>query len=421
MRRKSCYFAITGLLLLLCLVGAGRQAPTAGLPALTAPHEQDLVRWEVGNFMKKWLHLARAQVWRDAPSSAETTAMIAEFFSLGDERRRLQRQQVAALAGDPARATLGIGALTEGLDDVRSRAAELQPCVEEALEAAISAAADEMGLMRRIGASRWPPVDFTFEPGGLVLVRSPRESIRRLPDSLLRPDIPLLEQERLEREAEALDPGIAALIVRVGGVATYPAQVTPDADLHGTLIIASHEWVHHYLFFHPLGRRWWDGGELTQINETVANIVGEELGDLAYEKLTGVAVHRPPWQPPTLRARNEPPPDVFDFNREMRRTRAGLEALLAAGQVDEAEAYLEKRRRLFVANGHPIRKLNTAYFAFHGTYTDSPQSLSPIEPQLRSIRAEAGSLAAFLDRVARIDAPGQLEGLARDAGWQPRQ
>ena len=69
--------------------------------------------------------------------------------------------------------------------------------------------------------------------------------------------------------------------------------------------------------------------------------------------------------------------------------------------------------------GHNIRKLNTAWFAFHGTYADGPASISPIEPQLRTVRADSADLAEFLDRVAVIDEAGELERLAREAGWRP--
>ena len=114
-----------------------------------------------------------------------------------------------------------------------------------------------------------------------------------------------------------------------------------------------------------------------------------------------------------------PAPETFDFRREMRETRLSLDSLLAEGQVEEAEAYLEQRRLLFVQNGYYIRKLNTAYFAFYGTYADNPAAVSFIEPQLRAIRRDSGSLGEFLDRVSQIAKPSQLETLARAAGWQP--
>jgi hypothetical protein len=137
------------------------------------------------------------------------------------------------------------------------------------------------------------------------------------------------------------------------------------------------------------------------------------------ELLTGEAFDRTPWQPPTIEPFEEPAEDVFDFRREMRRTRIALEELLGDSQIEEAETFLEERRLEFVANGSNIRRLNNAWFAFNGTYADSPASISPIEGQLRTIRADSAGLAEWLDRIAGITEPGELERLALEAGWAP--
>ena len=158
---------------------------------------------------------------------------------------------------------------------------------------------------------------------------------------------------------------------------------------------------------------------MQSINETVANIFGQEIGDLALERLTGERFARDPWVPPLVRERVEPEPGVFDFTREMRATRTELEQMLERGLVSEAEAFLEERRLEFVANGYHIRKLNNAWFAFNGTYADSAASISPIEGQLRAIRADSEDLAEFLNRVAGISREGELEAIALAAGWVP--
>ncbi len=65
---------------------------------------------------------------------------------------------------------------------------------------------------------------------------------------------------------------------------------------------------------------------------------------------------------------------------------------------------MEQRRRFFVAHGYYIRKLNQAYFAFHGTYRIGPAAPphDPIGPRLRKLRRESPSLAAFLRTVRGI-------------------
>ncbi|MEX2599823.1 MAG: hypothetical protein WD533_09235 [Dehalococcoidia bacterium] len=398
------------------LVGGGRGDGPSELQRATGPYQQDIVRWEISHFMDKWVHLALRPI-QGTPTEEEERQAIAEFFSLGEEERLLlaEMEQLLASSPDAAGTARDIGGALETVQDQRK---DLHPVVQEAMESAITQALEEMDVIDRIGPIRWPPVNFTFAPNGLVLVRSPRDEILRLEDMLLRSDVPLLEQIALEEQLEE-DGDTSALVIRVGGIATYPAQVMPHASLHHTLFLAAHEWLHHWMFFRPLGKQWWAGGEMTSINETVADILGEEVGDRAYELLTGRTVQREPWQPPSARPPYEPEPGVFDFTYEMRQTRMHLEALLEADRVEKAEEYLEERRRVFVAHGWNLRKLNTAWFAFYGTYAIGPGSISPIEDQLRTLRAESGSLATFLDHISSINGPGQLESIARSAGWAP--
>lgn len=410
MRRHLGITTATALLLGLIFVALGRGNQVSELHYLSAGYEQDLVRWEITHFMDKWVHRVTGP-FQDRPSREEA---VDAFFALRHDLRDARDELRHIVVSSEANAT---DAQAQVLA-IESERAGMTGTVEEALESAISGVVNDLGVSDGVGPLKWPPVDFTFEANGLVLIRSPRDRIDRLPDVLLKPDVPLLERIELESQVEANDPSLSALVVRIGGVATYPAQVTPEASLHRTLEVASHEWLHHWLFFQPLGRRIWNGGELTSINETTADIFGEEVGDLALTRLTGEVFDRAPWEPPTFRRVGEPPDDVFDFTREMRGVRLRLEEILDDGQMAQAEAFLEKRRLEFVANGFDIRKLNTAWFAFNGTYAGGPGSISPIEGQLKTIRADAGSLAEFLHRVSQIDEEGELEEMAQEAGYQ---
>lgn len=119
-----------------------------------------------------------------------------------------------------------------------------------------------------------------------------------------------------------------------------------------------------------------------------------------------------PTDPPPAPAAKPATGEAFDFRREMRATRERLDALLAAGAVEEAERYLETRRQEFVAAGYPLRKLNQAYFAFHGSYAESPAGSSPIAGQVRRLRERSGSLGAFLRTIAQVNGPEELARLA---------
>ena len=146
---------------------------------------------------------------------------------------------------------------------------------------------------------------------------------------------------------------------------------------------------------------------MSSLNETVADMVGQEVGALAYARLTGEAMPvRSPGEPP------EPcPQEQFCFQQEMHQTRLHVDELLAQGKVEEAEAYMEQRRLLFVANGYYIRKLNQAYFAFHGTYADSPASVSPIYQQLLEVRQASLSLGAFVHAVQSVSTYDEFTAL----------
>ena len=410
--------ALFSALLLFIVAGGGLTVPFTGSGVESQRHS--ILLWEFQHFMDKWWH--RSVTWLPGltRNREEQLADVEEFFILGEEVRRLQGtlERAVALAGSGSPESASPEDIQHQVNEVLDRREGLRPRVEETLEAEVSATLEEMGIIRKVGPLRWPPVDFTFDPGPLVLATSPFEEIRRLTDVLLKSGIPVLEQERLEGEVEE-DKGVSALIVRAGGIATYPASVTLNGSLHTTLFLASHEWLHHHLVFSPLGRRWWEGGAIQSINETVANIAGEEIGDATLTRLTGQVIELPPYEPPSLEPDVAPESGVFDFRREMRETRLQLDELLAGGEVTGAGVYLEERRLLFVENGYYIRKLNQAYFAFQGTYADNPASVSLIEPQLRAVRAASADLATFLKQVSGITTAEELEAMAREAGWEP--
>jgi hypothetical protein len=100
----------------------------------------------------------------------------------------------------------------------------------------------------------------------------------------------------------------------------------------------------------------------------------------------------------------------------MRRTRLQVDELLAAGKVEEAEAYMEARRQIFLHNGYPLRKLNQAYFAFHGSYATGAASTDPIGPKLQQLRRLTPDLATFVAAVRGIAQPTDLDQVLSE--WQ---
>jgi len=96
----------------------------------------------------------------------------------------------------------------------------------------------------------------------------------------------------------------------------------------------------------------------------------------------------------------------------MHETRVKADELLAEGRIEEAEAYMEARRQVFLQNGYLIRKLNQAYFAFHGAYADVPGGAAgedPVGPAVRELRAQSDSLADFVKTIAWMWSFDQLQ------------
>ncbi len=372
----------------------------------------DLVAWEASNFLGKWVHKVQYLMPWNRLSEAERLDMVGEYFRLGEEAASL-RARLSQAAADERQRGGSVKRLEDELARVGSLREALREDVEETMESAISAVVSEAGL-GSTGGFLFPPVDIRLGAPPALLVTSPRDRIHRTHDVLLDAETSLEERERVEADLlEGYD--LSALVIRIGGVATYPASIPDDRSLHSTLRTAAHEWLHHYFFFKPLGRNMFESDDMQRLNETAADVAGREIGDRAYRKL-GRTIERD-------RYGHTPPHDVepeFDFGAEMRETRRRVDDLLAEGRVEEAEAYMEERRRLFVENGIYLRKLNQAYFAFHGTYAESPSSVSPIGDQLRSFFDLSPDLGSFIREVSRASTYDDfLDRLARLEAGQP--
>ena len=209
----------------------------------------------------------------------------------------------------------------------------------------------------------------------------------------------LSEREAVEYRILRED-NLSALVEDIGGLATYPASVANGHPMRWTVQASAHEWLHHYFFFKPLGRHMFDNDDMFQLNETIANIVGKEIGDRAFDAIERDLSMEKQTSTGAVSNGGEPPP--FDFATEMRETRLTVDEMLAEGRIEEAEEYMEERRQLFVENGYPIRKLNQAYFAFYGTYADLPASVSPMGDQVKRFRELVPDLGEFILTVSEI-------------------
>lgn len=301
------------------------------------------------------------------------------------------------------------------LQRIQERQNELAPLAEGVLQAQVAQVAAEDGLTT-LGQ---PIPDVLFRTTSVpdALIVSPRAHIQEDENISIEPGLPVEEQTTLENNVERnLD--VSALVVPVGGVGVYPTMIMRTTDLSWLASTISHEWTHNYLTLRPLGLLYEQTPELRTMNETTADIVGNEIGSEVMRRFYGrtpqasLSVAALAAFPRVVPQPNQTQAPPFDFRAEMHATRVAVDAMLASGKIAEAESYMEQRRQLFVQNGYFIRRLNQAYFAFYGAYADVPGGAAgedPVGPAVRALRAQSPSLAAFVNRIAWMTSFQQLQ------------
>ena len=300
-------------------------------------------------------------------------------------------------------------------DELIAKQNSLAPFAESALQSQLSEALAQLGLT--MAGQPMPPTLYHVSSTPLALIVAPRDHIHQIANISVLPTLTLDEQIKLEDEvAQSLD--VSTLVVGIGGVGVYPTMVTETTDLRWMLETIAHEWTHNYLNVRPLGLNYSTTHELRTMNETTASIVGNEVGNLVlqnyYPEMLAsstsrgqISVDQSVLSSDRL---DDPPP--FDFRAEMHETRVTADEMLAQGKIAEAEAYMETRRQLFWDNGYLLRKLNQAYFAFHGAYADTPGGAAgedPVGPAVRALREQSASLEDFINTIAWMTSFEQLQ------------
>ncbi len=351
------------LVLLPWVFGPAEPAPSARILQATGPVSLPLLNWETHNLGERAPRLL-AGLFESAGASPGDVETARAF-----------------LAAYPA-ARAGPGSSAES-------------AIERLVADAYRAAGAERPLPL-LGERLFPPVLVALAPPPNVLVVSPRDALVVVQSVVL--DDTLTESNRAALERSADSTGVSSLVTPIGGLATYPSMVPDTQAPRDVLSSVAHEWLHQYLVFFPLGSAYFGSQEAREINETTADLVGREIGDEVADRL-GLP-------PGAARSATEDP----GFRQFMRTTRLEVERLLQAGQVVQAEGYMERRRQELAGLGYRIRKLNQAYFAFYGSYGDSAAASprSPVPALLRRLRDESPSLGAFLDRIQTVTTVSQL-------------
>jgi len=383
---KKTVLTLGVILLMLGLGGTGCTTTPdfdQNLRAIVKPYDFSTIAWEI-----KTVHFAVVKQIRV-------------------RRAQIQAINQGSLSGD-------LASLKEELAELEEQELANQDKVERILEKQIKAVLAEQGIFNPLDSYlrikiNLPPLNFRLEKPPHLLVVSPRDRIESIREITLKQDISLEEMTTIENEVDKL--GVSSLVVELGGLgATYPSFVTNEASLSFTIDTACEEWLHQYLFFRPLGLLYAldltglaPNYEIATINETVASMASKEIGALVYEKYHS--------QYPKTPQPSQEEESGFYFNRQMRDTRRQVDHYLAQGEIELAEDFMEQERQYLAANGYYIRKLNQAYFAFYGTYADSPTSISPIGTEVEKLREQSASLKDFLNRAATITSRQHLQDM----------
>jgi len=392
------------IVLVLCILPPSDQAPKPTVwDEIAGPYVFSISEWEFGNFFDKWGYSFEQFFIPKKLSEQESVKRVEDYLSLAQNESSLEDTINRDKAeGNGSQADLK--SLEAQLAQLTRQEHSLQDQVEAIVEGQISSVLTDAGLAKTIDFIGkvnilFPPVDFEFQQEPNVLIVSPRDKIELATTFLLIPDLSLEQIVDMENKVQGID--MSGLVERVGGVATYPSIIPQDISLQYLLSTVAHEWLHHYFYFHPLGRNYWANYDMTSINETAADIGGNEIGQLVYRRYYA----QPVSQAASPAGASQP---AFDFNKEMRQIRLTVDQLLAQGQVEEAEKYMEQMREYLARNGYYIRKLNQAYFAFYGTYSDMPGSVSPIGGYLEELRQGSPSLGDFIKTVSGISSYEEL-------------
>ena len=391
-KRKLCFVAI-GILVLLSTRIDEYHFTQSDYAA--GSHSFSIVQWELRHLPLKWTHLLWELYPGNKPVDFERNSIVHEYLST-----TLQLQKEQDNLADAVTTTPLIDSASKNYIDLKNKEVvrlsrkreELRGRAEEAIESAVSRAANNHGLGFTFGILL-PPTDFRLGDPPHLLIISRRDKIVMSDSKLINPNLKWSERAEIENRAELYE-NTSALVDDLAGLGTYPAIVSDKDSLRQIMRTAAHEWLHNYWIMKPLGRNMWNSQNMQILNETAADLVGNELGDEAFTILGNDIENA--YKYDTFSSSN---PHLFTILRE---TRINVEEMLKNGNIEEAEKYMRKQLWNLKLGGYNIRKLNQAYFAFRGNYAEGPASISPIGSDLRELRDYYSTLGEFIESVSKI-------------------
>ena len=312
LRLKWLIIIVIGIFFFLFINDVPKISP---VEKLVIDHKYNLVLWELNNFPQKWLFKIKQFF------SVDESVLDTSIYNLCDYPQNEKDSNVISY-------------------------------YEETLESLVTS------ILVKEGFSIWgdfifPPVDTKLGSAPNLLVISPRDRIERIEEILLKPSISLSTIEHIENTL-LLEQNLSAVVIELGGIATYPSSIAEMDTLEDILITVSHEWIHHYLFFHPLGQSIYKDSQMTTLNESIAVILGNEIGRKVWEEIklnnNCILIDRLNNQEEDIVKY-----DSFNFNMVMQETREKVDEYLQHDEIKMAENYMISHRGLLRRAGSACR------------------------------------------------------------------
>jgi len=381
----------------------------SSLDNLTGLDKFNFVSWEISALLERFSSATMGlEHFIDDEKQSEIVLTYLNQIAVVEELER----ELMELNSDPSKAkdSLEILSVQEELERETKRMHDYARIAESILQNQTERSLLEMGF--GVGGQIFPPVLFKITDLPLNLIISPRDQISTIKSVNLKPGMDSLQKDALE-ETILEQYGLSALVEEVGGVGAYPTMVMRSRSISWLTEVVAHEWFHNYLTFYPLGIRYFENNTMKTINETTANLAGKEVGRKTmlrfYPEYVGLPIFQ--FRKP-LTVSREGLVQSFNYRQAMRETRQRVDYLLSIGRIEQAESYMESRRAYFWEHGYQIRKINQAYFAFHGAYNDTAGGGAagddPIGPAIQQLRIDNLNLKAFIDEIKQIRSVEEL-------------
>lgn len=405
--RISTYAILAFILLIMSFSNAHLNDIQDRIHILVVDHAFDFFTWTAN---ATWIKLNQSAI--NAPhyfNPQEQHQIVRESLQVARDIETTS-QEIDLIYSNPSvkDAVAASESLRRELEIFNYRLNAIAPFAEATLEMQVTTVLNDLALTSGGQPIPWVLYHTTPLPQNLVISR--REKIGAETNYVLTP-LTVPDATALENTVDKR-LNVSSLVVNIGGLAAYPTMIMRTTALDWLTNTIAHEWTHIYLGQRPLGNNY-TTPELRTMNETTASIAGTEIGRMVMER----------YYPELLTQETLPDqlvsygfdkatPPAFNFRAEMHTTRITADELLAQGKINEAEAYMEQRRKVFWDNGYSIRKLNQAYFAFYGSYADTPGGAAgedPVGPAVRALRAQSASLKEFLERISAMTTFAELQ------------